>query len=99
MVFLHGSEGSHLETVSNEDKGEKSISVQVFFARLGQRIIHILTAHTSAGILYEADMRLRPDGASGLLVTNLKSYRDYQLNKAWLWEHQALVRARKSRNP
>lgn len=94
MVFLHGSESSHLETVSNEDNGEKSISVQVFFARLGQRIIHILTAHTSAGVLYEADMRLRPDGASGLLVTNLKSYRDYQLNKAWLWEHQALVRAR-----
>ena len=94
MVFLHGSESSHLETLSDEGKGEKSISVQVFFARLGQRIIHILTAHTSAGILYEADMRLRPDGASGLLVTNLKSYRDYQLNKAWLWEHQALVRAR-----
>jgi len=94
MVFLHGSEGSQLETTADESKAEKSIAVSVFFARLGQRIIHLLSAHTSAGTLYEADMRLRPDGASGLLVTNLKSYRDYQLKKAWLWEHQALVRAR-----
>lgn len=94
MVFLHGNESSSLETLADEAKGEKPIAVPVFFARLGQRIIHLLTAHTSAGILYEADMRLRPDGASGLLVTNLKSYRDYQLKKAWLWEHQALVRAR-----
>ena len=94
MVFLHGSESNNLETSADESKDEKSVAVSVFFARLGQRIIHLLTAHTSAGTLYEADMRLRPDGASGLLVTNLKSYRDYQLKKAWLWEHQALVRAR-----
>lgn len=94
MVFLHGSESNNLMTLGDEEKGEKLIAVPVFFARLGQRIIHLLTAHTSAGVCYEADMRLRPDGASGLLVTNLKSYRDYQLKKAWLWEHQALVRAR-----
>lgn len=94
MVFLHGSESNNLMTQGDEDKGEKPIAVPVFFARLGQRIIHLLTSLTSAGVLYEADMRLRPDGASGLLVTNLKSYRDYQLKKAWLWEHQALVRAR-----
>ncbi|MCK4586101.1 MAG: bifunctional glutamine synthetase adenylyltransferase/deadenyltransferase, partial [Gammaproteobacteria bacterium] len=66
----------------------------VFFARLGQRMIHIMTAHTPAGILYEVDMRLRPSGASGLLVTSLSSFADYQKNKAWTWEHQALVRAR-----
>ena len=94
MVFLHGSESNNLMTQANEDKNEKAIAVPVFFARLGQRIIHLLTAHTSAGVLYEADMRLRPDGASGLLVTNLKAYHDYQMKKAWLWEHQALVRAR-----
>lgn len=93
MVFLH-SGSSHSETNGDETVGQKSISVQVFFARLGQRIIHLLTAHTSAGALYEADLRLRPDGASGLLVTNLKSYQDYLQKKAWLWEHQALVRAR-----
>ena len=45
-------------------------------------------------MLYEADLRLRPDGASGMLVSNLTSFEAYQLNKAWLWEHQALVRAR-----
>jgi glutamate-ammonia-ligase adenylyltransferase len=94
MVFLHGCENNNLITQGDESKGEKPIAVSVFYARLGQRIIHLLTSHTPAGILYEADMRLRPDGASGLLVSNLKAYRDYQLNKAWLWEHQALVRAR-----
>ena len=94
MVFLHGSESNNLETLGDAAKGEKSIAVPVFFARLGQRIIHLLTAHTSAGVCYETDMRLRPDGASGLLVTNLKAYKDYQMKKAWLWEHQALVRAR-----
>jgi glutamate-ammonia-ligase adenylyltransferase len=94
MVFLHGSGSNNLMTQGDETKGEKAIAVPVFFARLGQRIIHLLTSHTSAGVLYEADMRLRPDGASGLLVSNLKSYRDYQMKKAWLWEHQALVRAR-----
>lgn len=94
MVFLHGSESNNLMTLADEEKNEKAIAAPVFFARLGQRVIHLLTAHTSAGVVYEADMRLRPDGASGLLVTNLKSYRDYQLKKAWLWEHQALVRAR-----
>lgn len=94
MVFLHGGESNNLMTLGNAEKGEKPIAVPVFFARLGQRIIHLLTALTAAGVLYETDMRLRPDGASGLLVTNLKSYRDYQMKKAWLWEHQALVRAR-----
>jgi glutamate-ammonia-ligase adenylyltransferase len=94
MVFLHGGESNNLMTLGDAEKGEKAIAVPVFFARLGQRIIHLLTALTAAGVLYETDMRLRPDGASGLLVTNLKSYRDYQLKKAWLWEHQALVRAR-----
>ncbi|MEE8379975.1 MAG: bifunctional [glutamate--ammonia ligase]-adenylyl-L-tyrosine phosphorylase/[glutamate--ammonia-ligase] adenylyltransferase, partial [Gammaproteobacteria bacterium] len=94
MVFLHGGESNNLITLGDAEKGEKAIAVPVFFARLGQRIIHLLTALTAAGVLYETDMRLRPDGASGLLVTNLKSYRDYQLKKAWLWEHQALVRAR-----
>ena len=94
MVFLHGGESNNLMTLGDEEKGKKPIAVPIFFARLGQRIIHLLTALTSAGVLYETDMRLRPDGASGLLVTNLKSYREYQLKKAWLWEHQALVRAR-----
>lgn len=89
LVFLHLGEDQNAMT-----DGPKSIADTVFYARLGQRIIHILTAHTPAGTLYETDMRLRPSGASGLLVTSLASFSDYQRNKAWTWEHQALVRAR-----
>jgi len=66
----------------------------VFFARLGQRLIHLLSARTGAGTLYEVDMRLRPDGASGMLVSSIQAYEKYQHTKAWVWEHQALVRAR-----
>src|SRR5205085_11272882 len=49
---------------------------------------------TPAGVLYETDLRLRPDGAKGLLVSSLAAFRDYQLKRAWTWEHQALTRAR-----
>ncbi len=63
-------------------------------ARMAQRVITWLTSLTSAGVLYETDLRLRPDGASGLLVTSLAALRDYQLKRAWTWEHQALTRAR-----
>jgi glutamate-ammonia-ligase adenylyltransferase len=64
------------------------------YARLGQRIVHMLTARTPAGILYEVDMRLRPSGASGLLVSSIDAFENYQNNEAWTWEHQALLRAR-----
>lgn len=66
----------------------------VFFTRLGQRIIHILNTFTTGGQLYEVDMRLRPSGNSGLLVSSLKAFQEYQDKEAWTWEHQALVRAR-----
>ncbi len=89
LVFLHASEDQNEMT-----DGNQPLAVPVFYARLGQRLIHILTTHTPAGVLYDADLRLRPDGASGMLVSNLSSFEGYQLNKAWLWEHQALVRAR-----
>ncbi len=64
------------------------------YARLAQRINYWLTSNTAAGLLYETDLRLRPDGAGGLLVTPLENMRQYQLQQAWLWEHQALTRAR-----
>ena len=66
----------------------------IFFSRLGQRIIHIMTAHTPAGVLYEVDSRLRPSGDAGLLVTSMSGFARYQEQEAWTWEHQALVRAR-----
>ncbi|MDH5407710.1 MAG: bifunctional glutamine synthetase adenylyltransferase/deadenyltransferase, partial [Gammaproteobacteria bacterium] len=89
LVFVHGADDTNLMT-----DGPQPVAASVFYARLGQRIIHLLTAHTPAGVLYEVDMRLRPDGASGMLVTSLKSFNQYQREKAWTWEHQALVRAR-----
>jgi glutamate-ammonia-ligase adenylyltransferase len=64
------------------------------YARFGQRINSWLNSLTSAGLLYETDLRLRPDGASGLLVSTLQAFAEYQKNKAWTWEHQALTRAR-----
>ena len=64
------------------------------YSRLARRINHLLTSMTSAGVLYETDLRLRPDGASGLLVSPLESFREYQTRHAWPWEHQALTRAR-----
>jgi glutamate-ammonia-ligase adenylyltransferase len=64
------------------------------YARLAQRINHWLTSMTAAGALYETDLRLRPDGASGLLVSPFEGFADYQRTHAWVWEHQALTRAR-----
>ena len=64
------------------------------YARLVHRINTWLGTLTPAGILYDIDLRLRPDGASGLLVSPVAAFHDYQLNHAWTWEHQALTRAR-----
>ncbi len=89
MVFLHESYPATAMT-----DGDKSVANDVFFARLGQRIVHLLTTRTPSGILYEADMRLRPNGNSGMLVTSLSAFERYQLKDAWVWEQQALVRAR-----
>jgi len=89
MIFLHGAgqEGGQTE-------GPRVIANEVFFARLAQRLIHVLTARTTGGILYEVDTRLRPSGQSGLLVTHPQAFRQYQQDHAWVWEHQALIRAR-----
>ena len=75
-----------------ETDGPKPIANSVFFTRLGQRIINYLNTLTASGQLYEVDMRLRPDGAKGLLVSTLNAFTQYQLHEAWTWEHQALVR-------
>ncbi|MCF7981235.1 MAG: bifunctional [glutamate--ammonia ligase]-adenylyl-L-tyrosine phosphorylase/[glutamate--ammonia-ligase] adenylyltransferase [Pseudomonadales bacterium] len=98
---LELSYGSDLDLVFLDDSpsnlstdGDKPIENSVFFTRLAQRIIHLLTTFTAAGQLYEVDMRLRPSGASGLLVTSLDGFEHYQRNQAWTWEHQALTRAR-----
>ena len=79
LVFLH------------DDPAEQA---QENYARLAQRILTWLTSTTTAGQLYDTDMRLRPDGQSGLLVSPFDGYESYQLQRAWTWEHQALTRAR-----
>ena len=88
LVFIHNADPSA------ETDGERPIDGAQFYTRLGQRIIHLLTTHTLSGPLYPVDLRLRPSGSAGLLVTSLAAYKRYQLQEAWTWEHQALVRAR-----
>jgi len=88
LVFLHDADGA-LDTT-----GDRPISNEQFFIRLGQRMIHMLNTRTVSGVLYEVDMRLRPSGDSGLLVSSLPAFARYQEENAWNWEHQALVRAR-----
>ena len=64
------------------------------YAKLAQRMNTVLSSYTPAGRLYETDLRLRPNGASGLLVSSISAFSDYQKNQAWVWEHQAITRAR-----
>jgi glutamate-ammonia-ligase adenylyltransferase len=88
LVFVHQAD-PQLAT-----DGDKPIDNAVFYTRLGQRIVHILNTQTPSGQLYEVDMRLRPSGNSGLLVSTVQAFEKYQQNDAWTWEHQALARAR-----
>ncbi|BBG59944.1 bifunctional [glutamate--ammonia ligase]-adenylyl-L-tyrosine phosphorylase/[glutamate--ammonia-ligase] adenylyltransferase [Providencia rustigianii] len=74
--------------------GERSIDARQFYLRVAQRIIHLFSTRTTSGVLYEVDARLRPSGESGMLVSTIQSFDDYQKNDAWTWEHQALIRAR-----
>nr|MCH9638798.1 bifunctional [glutamate--ammonia ligase]-adenylyl-L-tyrosine phosphorylase/[glutamate--ammonia-ligase] adenylyltransferase [Betaproteobacteria bacterium] len=64
------------------------------YTKLGQSINTWLTQHSSAGLLYCTDLRLRPNGSSGLLVNSIDAFAQYQQTQAWAWEHQALTRAR-----
>ncbi len=89
IVFVHNSSGITCET-----DGEKKLNNDVFFTRLVQRAIHLMTTMTSAGKVFEIDIRLRPYGESGAIVSSINSYKRYLENEAWLWEKQALIRAR-----
>ena len=88
LVFLHQL------PLDGTTEGPREVANGQFFARLGQRIVHLLTTRTHTGVLYEVDVRLRPSGQAGLLVTPLDAFGRYQHEEAWTWEHQALVRAR-----
>lgn len=89
LVFLHKA------PINGETQGgKKSISSQQFYLKLAQKINTIFSLNTISGILYDIDMRLRPSGESGLLVSSFNAYENYQHNEAWTWETQALVRSR-----
>jgi glutamate-ammonia-ligase adenylyltransferase len=77
-----------------ESLGERPLAASQYFARLTQRLVAAVTAPTSEGVLYNADMRLRPSGNAGPLATSLRAFRLYQEESAWTWEHLALTRAR-----
>lgn len=89
---------SDLDIVFLYDAPDSDQGASERYAMFARRLIAWLTASTSAGVLFEIDTRLRPNGAAGLLVTSIDAFKRYQLregdNSAWLWEHQALTRAR-----
>ncbi|MGP9557346.1 bifunctional [glutamate--ammonia ligase]-adenylyl-L-tyrosine phosphorylase/[glutamate--ammonia-ligase] adenylyltransferase [Psychrobacter sp. AOP7-A1-24] len=88
LVFLHKIKEQGMTT------GEKSVSGMKFAARLVQKLMNYLNTQTRDGRAYEIDMRLRPSGNAGMMVVSCHAFETYQIDKAWSWEHQALVRAR-----
>lgn len=89
LIVIYDFDGS--ASMSN---GTKPLAGTQYYARFTQRLISALTAPTAEGTLYEVDMRLRPSGNSGPVATHIDGFVDYQMNKAWTWEHLALTRAR-----
>jgi glutamate-ammonia-ligase adenylyltransferase len=89
LVFLYDAEDGNAPT-----DGDKPIPATLFYGRMGLKVRHMLDTKMLSGVLYEVDMRLRPSGDSGVLVNHINGYRNYLLNEAWTWEHQALVRGR-----
>ena len=88
LVFLYQA------SPEAESDGKRPIEAQRWFARLAQKIVGYLQTPTASGRLYEVDVRLRPDGSKAMLVSTLASFIEYQRERAWTWERQALVRAR-----
>jgi glutamate-ammonia-ligase adenylyltransferase len=93
LVFLYEADAER------RTDGPNPIDQTVFFQRLAQRLMHLLTMHSMAGRLYEVDTRLRPGGNRGLLAHTLTSFEHYQRHEAWTWEHQSLLRSRAVAGP
>jgi glutamate-ammonia-ligase adenylyltransferase len=89
LVFLYDSADGLAMT-----NGVRPIACSQFYGRLAQKIQHIFETNMLSGRLYEVDLRLRPNGESGQLISHINWYEDYLRKQAWTWEHQALVRAR-----
>ncbi|MFK7902316.1 MAG: bifunctional [glutamine synthetase] adenylyltransferase/[glutamine synthetase]-adenylyl-L-tyrosine phosphorylase, partial [Nitratireductor sp.] len=89
LIFLYTCDEGE-----EKSDGEKPLYTAQYFMRFVQRLITAMSAPTANGVLYELDFRLRPSGNSGPLATHIDSFVNYQKNEAWVWEQQALVRAR-----
>ncbi len=89
LVFIYDG-----ALATRESRGRRPLDGTRFMAKLAQRLVHWLGTPTRAGRLYEVDTRLRPDGSKGILVSSFEAFAEYQRERAWVWEHQALVRAR-----
>ncbi len=88
LVFVHDL------PADAQSEGEIRIDASTYVVRWAQKLISVLNAPMAGGRLYDVDVRLRPSGHAGLLVTRWPAYAHYQSEQAWVWEHQALVRAR-----
>lgn len=88
LIVIYDSSGVE------RSSGSKPLETRAYYARLTQAMLTALTARTAEGLLYSADMRLRPSGRQGPLATSLAAFRGYQMDEAWTWEHLALTRAR-----
>ncbi|HEX7339994.1 MAG TPA: bifunctional [glutamate--ammonia ligase]-adenylyl-L-tyrosine phosphorylase/[glutamate--ammonia-ligase] adenylyltransferase [Rhodanobacteraceae bacterium] len=89
LVFVYDGERAR-----QTSDGARPLDGARWYQRLAQRVMHWLDTPTRAGRLYEVDTRLRPDGSRSLLVTSLEAFATYEHERAWTWEHQALLRAR-----
>jgi len=88
LVFVHDDPPTGVTT------GTRPVAIGFFYHRLVQRLLHVLTAHTFEGKLYDIDTRLRPSGRSGSIISTMAAFAEYYREKAWTWEHQSLVKAR-----
>lgn len=93
LVFVHETPAVSANSLGQTD-GDKPIDNNMFYIRLAQRVVHLLSSRTHLGQLYEVDLRLRPFGDSGPFSAIFTAYEEYEKTKAWTWEHQALVRSR-----
>lgn len=87
LVFLYPDE-------PGESDGPRPLPAETWYTRCVRRLLALATTVTPAGRLYEIDTRLRPNGRAGMLVSPLGAFTRYQTEKAWVWEWQALTRAR-----
>lgn len=86
LIFLYSRNG--------DTEGRQIISNKEYYAKLVQRMISYLAAHTLRGYAYKIDTQLRPSGNQGPLVSTIDAYADYQRNHSQIWEKQALLKAR-----